>query len=292
MIKPQNPYITIPVEVSQHVYEDRLVKPFAIYLFLKMYSSGKVHEASEVFELLRQELGMKDNRTFKKHLGKVLELDWVGYNKKSGYYHVRTIDHIRAVNGFIKRRATRLESKDIQQLQTYLVGAIINQNIHTQRYCREFLKMKLGIATLTWGVANQSLGTFQEYGKSHYGISNQRLAKILGCKYTRACQLKHQAAAAGYIYVRHRYKDYCILDKPDYDFRSMIAETGRPRLAQRLKFWRQFVDGQVIFKVVQQLHDEIIPNMEFKRLSSYSSLKVHDSLKAPFLTNCSKRIAA
>ena len=95
MIRPRHNKLQVPVEISRYVYHNGLISPFSIYLYLKLFSDGKLHDSSPVFTQMRADLRMKDNRTFKKHMNKLHELGWVGHNKESGYYFIRSFDYLR-----------------------------------------------------------------------------------------------------------------------------------------------------------------------------------------------------
>jgi|GEM_PF-3410495 len=293
MLSERHKILLVPVQISEFVYDNGLTKPFSIFLYLKLFAGDKVSATDEVFAMLRQNLKMTDlkGRTFNKHFQQLLELNWIGYNAKSGIYHIRSFDYIRAVNGFKRRRATKLFLKDILQLQVYLVGVLLCTEVYAQKYYWEIAKGRSRTATNKRDVANQSRASRLSSKPPYYGICNKRIARLLGCKYTRACNLKQAAAEAGYITIRHRYADIKELDKADYNMRPMIAER-RPELAKRMRFWRQIKNGDKIVKVVQQLHDEILPHIEYKRVGGFAALKVPFGIVKVFLTNQSHAKAA
>lgn len=293
MLSERHKILLLPTQVSEFVYDNELIKPFSIFLYLKMFAGGKVSANDEVFAKLRQDLKMTDpkDRTFRKHFQKLLDLNWIGYNEQSDMYHIRSFDFIRAVNGFKKRRATKLFFKDILQLQVYLVGVLLCTEVHGQKYYWEIVQGMLRTATKKRDVAKQSKTSRRSSKPPYYGLCNRKIARLLGCKYTRACTLKQAAADAGYITIRHRYADIKELEKADYLLRSHYAER-RPEIAKRLRFWRQIKNGDKIVKVVQQLHDEIIPHIEFKRVAKFAALKVPFGIIKGFLTTQSHAKAA
>lgn len=293
MLSERHKILLVPVQVSEFVYDNGLTKPFSIFLYLKLFAGDKVSATDEVFAMLRQDLKMTDpkGRTFNKHFQQLLELNWIGYNAKSGVYHIRSFDFIRAVNGFKKRRATKLFLKDILQLQVYLVGVLLCSEVYGQKYYWEIAKGRSRTATNKRDVAKQSRASRRSSQPPYYGLCNKRIARLLGCKYTRACNLKQAAAEAGYITLRKHYADIKELDEADYNLRPMLAEQ-RPELAKRMRFWRQKKGDRKIVKVVQQLHDEIIPHIEYKRVAGFAALKVPFGVIKSFLTNPSHAKAA
>jgi hypothetical protein len=293
MLSKRHQVFLLPVQISEYVLDHDLVRPFQIFLYLKMFAGDKIADTDPVFEKLRNDLRMTDpkNRTFKNHFKKLLELNWIGFNKKSGIYHMRSFDYIRAINGFKGRRATKLFYKDISQLQVYISAIMICKEIYAQKFYWERVKRRARTATIKRDVAMQAASSFLPSQPPYYGICNKTIARLLGCKYTNACNLKQAAANARYITTRHRYKDVAELLKLDYSLRANYA-LSKPLQAKKLRFWRQLKNGQKIVKVVLQLHDEIIPNMEFKRVSSFSALNVPFAVVKKFLPQNSSANAA
>lgn len=294
MLSKRHNILIVPFQISEFVYQNRLTKPFSIFLYLKLFAGDKVSASDEVFDKLRTALNMADckNRTFRKHLQKLLDLNWIGFNPKSGIYHIRSFDHIRAVNDFKSRRGTKVFLKDILQMQIYLVGVLICNKINDQIYHWEKIKRRPRTAAVNRDAANQSKAFVHPTQPKYFGLSNLKLAALLGCSYTRACVLKMEAAAAGYLNSSHRYLDIVILTEADYNLRPSLS-TYNPAFAKRLKFWPQITkDGKRIVKVVQQLHDQIVPLIEYKRLPAFSSLQVPFGIIRGFLkTNTTTKAA-
>jgi hypothetical protein len=182
-----------------------------------MYASGKVHEGSNLFSSLKKELSIKDKRTFDKHFTPLLELDWIGYNKKSGYFFIRSLSRIYTKEGFRKSQACLFSKGDLQNIQVYAAGAIISDNIRKQKYHWEFQKKKNLSVSIKKENANQ-IGFFSG-PPSYYGLSNKRIAALLCCKQTRGHVLKVSAAKAGYIKTVSRFKDIVTFKKPDFFLR-------------------------------------------------------------------------
>src|SRR5436305_13376400 len=112
MIRPRHTKLQVPVELARHVYHNGLITSFAIYLYLKLFSDGKLHESSTVFQQMRKDLRLCDNRTFKKHFATLNQLGWVGYNSVTGIYFIRSFDYLRFIYTFKKRRASTFFLKD------------------------------------------------------------------------------------------------------------------------------------------------------------------------------------
>jgi hypothetical protein len=265
MIQPLNQKLLVPIELLEFVYENKLFKSLTIFLLLKIYIGDKVCSNSEVFPFIKENFKMKDSkdRTFNKHFQRLLEMNWIGYNKKNKIYHIRSFKFLKELYQFRKKRSSEVYLKDIKQIQIYIVGVILCKAIYDQKYYWEKVK-RLRSATNYKGVANQAKTFCLPLKPNYYGLSNTKIAALLNCNYTRASVLKNAAFKLGYIHLFHHYEDVIELDKPDYYIRPKIS-LSQPQLAKRLRFWSKIRNGKRVVLIVRQLHDEILPNIPFKR---------------------------
>lgn len=288
MLRPRHTKLRVPVELSLHVYHIGLIKPFSLYLYLKLFSDGKLHESSPVFQQMRKDLRMTDNRTFKKHIAKLIELTWLGYNPVLGIYFIRSFDHLRFINTFKKRRASTFFLKDTNHVQKYLVGVILSANVMGQAFYWE-RKYKRGRRTTTkkTDVASQSkvLSKVPEY----YGLSQKAIAKELGCSQTRASVLKNAAARAGYIKVNKKFARYATLSEADFKARANLNDLF-PMLRGMFRVVTKKVGGFMEYHIVVQCHDEIIPKIKFKTVSKFNNLQVSPAI-VRYVNNLQKTTA-
>jgi hypothetical protein len=239
---------------------------------MKMFSDGKLREDSPVFEQMRNQLRLKDKRTFDKHIGILIQLGWVGYNSRTGIYFIRSFDYVRLIYNFRKRTATTLYLKDIWHIQQYLVGVILSAEMRGQKYYWESVyRRKPRTATKKGDVAKHSK-VYSEV-PNYYGLSVKAIAELLGCRTTRASVLKQQAAKAGYIKMKHHFAEYATLTEADFHFRPNLNDRF-PALAGKFRIKKVKHNGTTSYKVLVQLHDEIIPNLAFKTVSKFNNLQV------------------
>jgi hypothetical protein len=262
--------LTVPVEIVEYAYSRGLLKPLAIFLYLKITIGDKIKGDNHVFDTLRVDLKMKDIRSFNKHMSELLALKWVSHNKVTNVFHVRSFNKVRIQFGFKDRQACITTLHDIRQIQTFAVGVLINVVIRKQRYFFERIKGRTRTATLEGPVAKQSRAPRRTSFPEYYGLTNRKLSKLLGCKQTRACVLKNAAARAGYLEVKHRYLDLKEFTKPDYHYRRVLS-TMDPALARRIRFFSKREGDKKVVKAVQQLRDELIPKMVFKKICPLNS---------------------
>lgn len=246
-----------------YVFNQKLRKPFRVFLYLKAFSSGKLRKDSKEFCQAMEILGIKDTRTFNKYIDALIREKWIGYNPVTGMVFIRSFNFIRRQHGFTKHRMAQFyfESDSID-LDAFMFGAIVGDRILRHKDFREIEKRKAGrIATEKRGVASQILppSSIPDY----YGLAVQTMGKAVGLSQTRAHELKDRAVKAGYLVCNKRYREIVTLDNPDRDIKSNIAK-GDPDLAMRIRFSSKRIGKKKVIVVMEQLHDEVIPLIDFK----------------------------
>lgn len=266
--------INIPVGIIDFVLQHKFSKPFQLFIYLKCNSSGKVHEHSRLFYSISQQFDIKDQRTINTYLGKLLSLNWIGYNPHSGYYFIRSFDAIRKKHNIKNRKAAIFDYRDINlAAEAFLPGAIICSEIKAQQYYWEVSKRRLAkFATKILGVANQNFPASDTPRPDYYGLSNKSIGTRLYCKQTRACELKQQAEQAGYLKTKKQFDVIAVLSKPDFNIRETIL-ANHPELGKRVRFMTKRVNRETVIQVVEQLHDEIIPYIQFKNVKRFSKIR-------------------
>ena len=270
----KNNKILLPVEQTIYAYHNGLIKGLAIYMYLKFHTDGKIRSDSPLLSLLRKDLRLTDNRTFKKHITALIDHNWIGYCPISGMYFIRSTKYIRRQYDFRRRQATVVYPQDLKNFQIFMAAVLICKEITDQVFYWDVVKKrKLNKAAAKWEVAQHSrVSSHSSNRPKYFGLCNKRIAIILKCKQTRACVIKNTAAAMGYLQVKHRYKDLLVLDKPDFNVRSQIYEQF-PKAAGRIRCWLQWNKENIkYYKFVLQLHDEIISNLKFKRIEKLSAI--------------------
>jgi len=275
MCEIKNNKLLLPIEQAVYAYHNGLVKGLGIYLYLKFYSDGKIKSDSPVFAQLRKDLRLTDNRTFKKHIDKLLEHKWIGYSQLSDVYYLRKTKFIRLLHDFRLRQAAIVEPQDLKHIQVYLAAIIICKEIKDMEYYWDVVKpRRLEKAAVKWRSAKHwKVSSHSSNRPAYFGLCNKTIAKLLACKQTRACVLKQKAEALGYLESSHRYRDIKEFAKPDFHFRGQMYQQF-PETKGRIRVWRKWRGDVKYYKFVLQLHDEIIPKISFKRIEKLSSIRL------------------
>lgn len=279
-------FLQIPVEISQYVFANDLVRSFGIYLYLKMHSSGKVHQHSQVFQNMRSELCMKDKRTYDKHMNVLLAENWIGFNPLSGYYFIRGFGYIRGKYHFKSRQATKFRIEDFKYLQVYLFAVCLCAIVRRQHYFWEVKRRKRRAVTKQTDVTNHSRVFSKNSPKPpYYGLSNFMIARHFGYGKTRACELKMSAARLGYLGLVQHDQEIMVIGKRNYRLRADL-ESLYPDLKGKIRFEiitvERFKRKWKMIRVFRQLHDEIIPKIQFKSVAKFNNLQLSVFVKREF----------
>lgn len=265
----------------RHAYHQNMVKPFGLFVFLKLHSSGKLHQDSPVFEQAKKELRIKDRRTFEKYIQRLLQEGWIGYNKASGYYFIKSFSRTPIYEGFVSKTAVILLPAYLKNIQAFLVGAIVGERIKHQQFVELAQRRRRKLAIENPHIANTADALLCSYLRRnpdagllpYHMLSNKRIAEILGCKQTRACVLKRQAASYGFLRLTKKYRHIAFLDKADF-------ELGRARYqhmpnGHKLLFRTVEVNGIKKVELVEQLPDEITPLLKYQSVKTLLRAKRH-----------------
>lgn len=311
MNKIVNHRLQVPIHLIEFAYHQHLLKELSLLLYLKFYCSGKIHKDDVIFSNLRKTLIMRDKRTFSKHITELIKRNWLGFDVKSGIYFVRSLKLIRCIDEFNFRQAVLMRPEDIEHFQIFAASVLINKEVKDQKYFYGFVKKKGGSlkATSKWTVATHSTASLHKSNKEreetylpitqsnpsgrprYFGLSNAKIAKLLGCKQTRACNIKLRAEELGYLKVGHKYLDIMELPKADFQVRARIYEV-HPNLKGRIRFFKKIYETHTSVKMVMQLHDEIIPLLNFHRLAKISDIKQPAAVVSGFKLRCAIKKAA
>lgn len=300
MLKRQTDKLQIPVELSRHVVMNGLEKSFAIFLYLKFHSSGKLHKDAPVFQCIKKDLGINTNRTYQKHFQKLLDLNWINLSETSGLYYIRGFDRIRYEHQSKSRQATTLNYKNLKKLKAFLIGTILGAAVNGQKYFWEVVtKRKLRPVANKRDATSPARAYANRPKPEYYGLSLPEIAGLLGCKKTRASQLRQLAAKAGFIKTRHRFMELTRLAKADYNIRECLYEQfpqykGKIRFTQLVPKGKRKTKAEATIVVAVQLHDEIIPKLQFKSISKFNNLVVAPQIKKAIISriNEAAKIAA
>lgn len=87
--------VLIPVEICEKVFSLKISKDFQLYLLFKSLCDGKMKIPMTDYQTLAAMLGHMFKNLLQSRMKKLLELDFIGNNKKSKYWFISGFDQIK-----------------------------------------------------------------------------------------------------------------------------------------------------------------------------------------------------
>lgn len=188
--------IILPIEMCQGALMNKTVRELQVFIWLKMYCSGKLKITAEVLRKIKADLGIKSVKTVWAGIKSLLNKGWITLSRKSGYFFIKSFERIRELEGFTKRTGAEFNFKDIKNFKGFLVGAVISQLVAVQK------KKEWMLAT-----ERKKGGSKTVASKPHlyYPVANEALAKMFDVSISTAFEWKKLAKEAGFIRIRRKY---------------------------------------------------------------------------------------
>ncbi len=270
--------ITIPIQLISLIFNQDCVSEFKVFVVAKMLTPGRFHRRSPEFDKICSHSCLQ-SRTVLKHLNNLALKGWISYDSAKCMYYLRSWSWFRKREIFYKRISVTIKHENLDSFRAFLSSAVISAGIKTQFYCYT-QKAKNGIlkiktiekpgksATIIRGVASQDMPdsySQQDIVLPYFGYSNQGIANLLGYKLTRACELKHEAESEGYLKTRPHFLLIQELSSPVPNIRQSLYKAFGNE-ASKIRIIQKTRRKTKITMIVKQLHDEIIPLIELKKV--------------------------
>jgi len=182
--------LLLPTDLCQFVLMNKLAKPFQLFVLLKACCSGKFKITEKEIEDIRVILGLESTRTVANNLKVLQKRNWIGYNKKSGYYFIRSFAAVKSIEKLKFKTAAEFTTNLIRDFKAFLVGAVIGNIIRFKIWqIRELEQIN--------GCSKHSSNLRFRY----YKMANTYLSKILNVSISTAYEYKQLARDAKFILI-------------------------------------------------------------------------------------------
>jgi hypothetical protein len=251
-------HLSVPIDLMAHSVKNKKQNMLKLLLALKWFYSGKFSLDQDFYALLFQIPGFTCRKTINKHLNSLIKEGWITKSNRSNIYFTLSFERIRQKLGLKARRACKFYKNDFKSFPAFIAGALITDNSQSQvNAIRK--KQRRHSALLNGDRASKNNVSVPS---NVVTLSIHKIAQILNCSPTRACQLKAQAERLGYIEGINRFQLYTVLSEADVKFKGFMKQIS-PNLACRLKCKR--VPGSSQIEVSIQMSDEIKTFMRLTR---------------------------
>lgn len=224
--------LNLPLELSQEITKQNLLKPFQIFVSLKFLYNGQVKLSDIDWQKVSELTGFKDQRTIQTHLKQAKELNWIGTD--GTWLFIRSFDRLRKDHQTQGRSAIEISTNDIPNLLELLLGAKIVHRHRAKRYA-----MKIPTATPT----PEPYSDFYDKPKS-YGslkVSCSLIGDWFGFSPSTATRLKQRAKQIGYLDYVHDYVN------------TGLHKANLPDLSDQIEPTRLFLNnGKICIRLTDQ----------------------------------------
>lgn len=243
-----------------------------LYLYLKITSSGKIKENELDFEEIKSVMGIKTVKTIKTHLDALKQKDWIGYNKKSGNYFIRSFDKVNEIEKVQSRIAAVFSIEYFSNFKAWC-GAVMYAYLYRRTRWSKFRESasKLEKAYQTPRTAplfSSKLNIIPKWDYDsnkpeapYFPIATTGFSKYFDISIGQASKLKKLAYETGYIDVRKNYENTSI----PLEEKELFRKYGDTKLANKLRV----KNGIVVFQQI----DTILPHIALskrKKRKTYS----------------------
>lgn len=249
-------FTTLPLSLIRHCNKHGLLQELKVFTYLKLYCSNNPKSSGPAFnpKALRERLGIKSIKTFRKYLQSLQALNWVGCNDSANILHVRSYRRIISIIGSSEKAAVRVKPEDLKRFRAFATAALVTKLI------RDTAKH-----TLIYSRSRKYKGSLSKRDEAkpvlnYFGLSNEGFAALLYTSKTTAVERKQEAVKAGYIKTRKRYHKEYELSKEEAPFYIKHCKQvyGPAKCVRKLKgkYW-----------LCTQQHDEVIPLLKICKSS-------------------------
>ena len=222
--------IKVPVELCFYVIRNKMMPTFKVYILLKMTCSGITRLTPSYRTYFAEFCGYRHVRLFNKHIERLKDLNWIGYNQDSGVYHIRGFDYLQIKFNLKSRTGFWFRIQDMVVFDAVIGAAVIGYLVKSQG--------KKQRMDLKRGRSNQVLCKTPGF----FPVSNIALGKILNISTSTASILKKRAEHEGYVTILRKR----IIEPATYDSYNKLCQQYPPEILKGFiwkgKFYQRFPD--------------------------------------------------
>lgn len=185
------------IDAQKFSYQNEL----KFFLLLKlMYREGKTYLNEKDLQFVEYVEQIKTRATTEKYIGLLLELGYIGFNDKTGYFILNSFDKIRSFQGWEVRLAFPIDYSSYYKTQA-VTGAVIYGYLHKDFWRKVKREKSVLIKGCTY---NFPTPTFN-YKKQYAPVSVIGVNKIFEISNSTASRLKNAAASEQFIKLKKNY---------------------------------------------------------------------------------------
>jgi hypothetical protein len=110
----------------------KISRTIQVYVYLNLISNGKIKlpesEKKNIADSLKITI-----KTFKTHLEKLIELNWIGYNPISGFYFIRGLNYVHRHIGVKTKTSSEFLIEEILFFKEFCIASFVGYLIQLQK---------------------------------------------------------------------------------------------------------------------------------------------------------------
>jgi len=241
--------LLVPIELLRYGIRNRCLPKVRVYLYLKYGSNGRITNFSITNVEVKNVLNIKTQITLVRHIDWLKVHHLVNYDKTKDILFLRGWGRLYSVFSFTAKTGVLIEKKDFKKFREFAFSAVVGWMVNRQKV-RE------------WKRGRKQGRSIQSFPPpfSYCGHSNIVISRELDLSVGMVSRLKQSSVKYGYLVANSKFKPLNLnADNYYYYLKSFPENYGRLRIKQR--------------KLVLQTHDEIKPELSFKRKQLYTLKK-------------------
>ncbi|MBD1398352.1 hypothetical protein H9Q13_14365 [Pontibacter sp. JH31] len=252
----------IPVQLALHAERASLIEELKVYVALKMLCSGKIKANSRLIKPLREHIGIKCRKTFKKHLNKLIALNWIGHNESSNYIFIRSYNRICSQLEIPDKTYVWFETDSFRNFREFVFASIVCCKINHIKYAKQ--RNRRGNRLVPQYRVNGTNPSLPSTVFDYNGLSVHYISELIGKSLSRCSELRQAAHRAGFLITKQKYQKIDVFPKSRY-IKDYLKEKY-PTKHHRLKC-RAIKNGENKGRIaiLEQLENEIIPLIRFRK---------------------------
>lgn len=274
--------ISIPAQLIEYAMSKGHGKELKYLVALKMVSCRYLPWMAIRSKEFKELVGNSSNGTVRKYVKRLIDLKWVGYDRRTRMLYPRSWSFITNLTNTITIRRFPVRPRDLKKHSAFFMTAIFDKRIrstmhfHVRR--KRTIKLRPG-GRITGHFApskdRRAILKFPEIPTPHFGLSNKTIGGMAGRSKSWGSMVKKEAVDAGYLTSTHKYVELGQYD-PHKGLRGMLAE-AYPDVAHQFKLQR--IGTKLI--LLAQVHDELTSRLESSRVPRFYTRKSAQKVSDP-----------
>jgi len=242
MVIPNNK-LSIPIPLIEYCIQEKILKPFKLYVILKRYSNGHYKiGGQELINVYKKYYSRSTYNDYKKIL---LGYGFIWVNRNKKILHIKSYEYVLNKLKLFKTSRVKFIPYDLNNWQEFCFSAVVINEIRRKRRYDDFVK-SIRSNSRRAGSKKWEPNIPSDYiSPKYFGLSSSLIQEVTRYSKTRVSRLKQLSMESSYLIIEPKFK-------PLFDISPDEVKGIRkynPNYGRKL-----IVDKNLVF---EQMYDEI-----------------------------------